>query len=207
MFNKRKDVVVMDRQLTRLESPPEDTRLKNKKKLNNMRLFFTADNHYYHKNLSIHRDFNSVEEMNELMIDNHNKKITKNDNIYILGDFSFGTVEQTLEILNRLNGNKFLIIGNHDEKMLKSKEVVSKFCWVKDYYKLRYNGLKIILSHYPFYKWDCSHYGSLMFHGHIHEQKLDVEIKNLYNVGVDVNCFEPVSLEDILGKIDYKILK
>ena len=87
MFNKRKDVVVMDRQLTRLESPPEDTRLKNKKKLNNMRLFFTADNHYYHKNLSIHRDFNSVEEMNELMIDNHNKKVTKNDHIYILGDF------------------------------------------------------------------------------------------------------------------------
>ena len=172
-----------------------------------MNLFFSADNHYYHKNLSIHRGFNSVEEMNEVMIDNHNKKVTKNDNIYILGDFSFGTVEQTLEILNRLNGNKSLIIGNHDEKMLKSKEVVGKFAWVKDYYKLRHNGLKIILSHYPFYKWDCSHYGSLMFHGHIHEDKLDIEIKNSYNVGVDVNNYEPVSLEEILEKIDYKIVK
>jgi len=169
-----------------------------------MNLLFTADPHYYHKNLSIHRGFNSVEEMNELMIDNHNKKVTKHDHIYILGDFSFGTVEQTLEILNRLNGNKYLIIGNHDEKMLKSREVVSKFAWVKDYYKLRHNGLKIILSHYPFYKWNCSHYGSLMFHGHIHESKLDIEIKNLYNVGVDVNCFEPVSLEEILEKINYQ---
>ena len=170
-----------------------------------MKLFFTADPHYYHKNLAIiHRGFNSVEEMNELMIDNHNKKVAKYDHIYILGDFSFGTVEQTLGILNRLNGNKFLIIGNHDEKMLKSKEIVSKFGLVKDYYKLRYNGLKIILSHYPFCKWDCSHYGSLMFHGHIHKEKLDIEIKNLYNVGVDVNCYEPVSLEEILEKINYK---
>jgi len=169
-----------------------------------MNLLFSSDMHYWHKNLSIHRGFNSVEEMNELMIDNYNKKVTKKDHIYILGDFSFGTVEQTLVILNRLNGNKFLIIGNHDEKMLKSREVVSKFAWVKDYYKLRHNGLKIILSHYPFYKWNCSHYGSLMFHGHIHESKLDIEIKNLYNVGVDVNCFEPVSLEEILEKINYQ---
>jgi len=176
--------------------------------MNNMNLFFSADSHYYHKNLAIiHRGFNSIEEMNELMIDNYNKKVTKNDHIYILGDFSFGTVEQTLEILNRLNGNKFLIIGNHDEKMLKNKEIVSKFAWVKDYYKLKYDGLKIILFHYLIHRWDCSHYGSLHFHGHNHNLKLDIEIKNSYNVGVDVNNYEPVSLEEILDKIDYKIVK
>ena len=28
MFNKRKDVIVMDKHLTRFESPPEDTKLK-----------------------------------------------------------------------------------------------------------------------------------------------------------------------------------
>ena len=122
--------------------------------------------------------------------------------IYILGDFSFGTVEQTLEILNRLNGNKFLIIGNHDEKMLKSKEVVSKFAWCKDYYKLRYNGLKIILSHYPIAVWDCKHYGSIMLHAHLHEKKLEYETKNLYNVGVDVNNYSPIILEEILEKLN-----
>jgi len=44
-----------------------------------------------------------------------------------------------------------------------------------------------------------------MFYGHIHEAKLDVEIKNSYNVGVDVNGYEPVSLEEILEKINYKM--
>jgi len=172
-----------------------------------MNLYFSSDYHLFHKNIAIHRGFNSIEEMNELIIDNHNKKVTKHDHIYFQGDFSFGKLEETLEVLNRLNGNKYLIIGNHDEKMLKHKEFVDKFGWVKDYYKLKYNGLKIILSHYPFYKWDCSHYGSLMFYGHIHETKLDIEIKNSYNVGVDVNNFEPVSLEEILEKINYKVVK
>jgi len=174
-----------------------------------MILYFSADQHYYHKNLSVHRGFNSLEEMNELMIENHNKKVTKHDHIYILGDFSFGTVEQTLGILNRLNGNKFLIIGNHDEKMIKNKEIVSKFAWIKDYYmlKLKDKGLKIALFHYLIYRWDCIHYGSLHFHGHNHDRKLDIEINNSYNVGVDVNNYEPVSLDEILEKINYKMVK
>jgi len=87
MFGKRKDIIVNDKNLVRLETLPDDSRPKYNKGDKNMKLFFTSDNHYYHKNLSIHRGFNSVEEMNELMIDNHNKKVTKNDHIYILGDF------------------------------------------------------------------------------------------------------------------------
>jgi len=166
-----------------------------------MNTYFSADYHLFHKNIAIHRGFNSVEEMNELIIENHNKRVAKHDHIYIQGDFSFGTNEQTLSCLNRLNGNKFLIIGNHDEKMLKNKEIINKFAWCKDYYKLKYNGHKIILSHYPFYKWDCSHYGSYHFYAHIHDEKLDVEIKNSYNVGVDVNNFTSISFEEILEKL------
>jgi calcineurin-like phosphoesterase family protein len=51
--------------------------------------------------------------MNEHMIERWNKTISNKDTIYHLGDFAFGNKEQISEIVNRLNGRKILIKGNH----------------------------------------------------------------------------------------------
>jgi len=171
-----------------------------------MSIFFTSDLHLYHnKILELEdRPFNSMEEMNEALIQNWNNKITNNDDIYILGDFSFGNKNETIGILNRLNGQKYLIKGNHD-KIIKNEEIASKFVWVKDYYEIKKKqvGHRIILFHYPINSWNNKHYGSLHFYGHVHSCKHRDGLgeKNSYNVGVDVNNYEPVSLEEILSKI------
>lgn len=172
-----------------------------------MSIFFTADTHFYHKNiLNIdleHRPFNSIEEMNEVLIKNWNNKVTNKDETYILGDFSFGNKEQTINILNRLNGQKYLIKGNHD-KVVKYQEVSNKFAWVKDYYEIKKKqvGYRIILFHYPIQSWNGKHYGSLHFYGHVHSgSHRDMMIENnSYNVGVDVNNYEPISLEEVVSK-------
>ena len=140
--------------------------------------------------------------MNEVMLSKWNNKINKNDQVYILGDFAFGDSDSVYKLLNKLNGNKFLIKGNHDY-FIKHKQIANQFAWIKDYYRLKYNKLKIILFHYPIMTWDCKHYNSIHLYGHIHNNKLEHEQKNSYNVGVDVNNFEPVSLEEILEKINY----
>ena len=178
-----------------------------------MKLFFSSDPHYFHPKIIKYEDrpFNNVEEMNEIMINNHNKKVGKNDYIYYVGDFSFGTPEQTCKLLDRLNGKKYMVLGNHDKVIKVNQEVRSKFEWVKDYYRLKYNGLKIVLFHYPISVWDCKHHGSVHLFGHVHSNKgnhhpLDSVQDNSYNVGVDVNNFEPVSLEEILEKINYRII-
>ena len=170
-----------------------------------MTIFFTSDNHYQHANMVKYesRPFKNVNDMDTQMIDKWNKKVSKNDSVYILGDFAFGDSESVSKLLDKLNGNKFLIKGNHDY-YLKDREIHKKFGWVKDYYMLKYNGLKIVLFHYPIAVFDCQHYESIHLHGHIHSRILEPKIKNAYNVGVDVNNYEPVSLEEILEKINYK---
>lgn len=172
-----------------------------------MNIFFTSDTHFGHKNIIKYenRPFNSVEEMDETMIENWNNKVKHQDSIYILGDFAFSEKDYAIKLLNKLNGNKFLIKGNHD-KVIKKRDVASKFAWIKDYYMLKANNLKIVLFHYPIAVWDCQHHGSLHLYGHVHSNKgtqhpLKADLPNSYNVGVDVNDFAPVELTEIRKKL------
>lgn len=165
-----------------------------------MKTFFTSDTHFDHKNIIkyTNRPFSSIDEMNQVMIENWNKKVTNKDNVYILGDFAFADREKTLSILNQLNGNKFMIRGNHD-RILKHLEIRDKFIWVKDYYRLQLDDKTIILCHYPFAIWDKSHYGSINLYGHVHNTSGLFKLsENQYNVGVDINNFEPCTLEEII---------
>lgn len=78
--------------------------------------YFTSDLHFGHKNIIKYEDrpFSSVEEMDEFLIYKWNSKVGKNDEVYILGDFGFVSGTRANELLDRLNGKKFLIKGNHD---------------------------------------------------------------------------------------------
>ncbi len=75
--------------------------------------WFISDTHFYHANIIkyCNRPFNNVEEMNQILIDNWNENIKKNDIVYFLGDFSF----KPNEVINRLNGNIIFLLGNHDK--------------------------------------------------------------------------------------------
>lgn len=174
-----------------------------------MSIFFTSDSHFYHNNILKYenRPFKDINDMNEQIIKNWNNKVKQKDEIYILGDFSFGDKEQTLKLLDKLNGQKFLIKGNHDH-VLKESEVRNKFAWVKDYYVLKHNNLKFVLFHYPIQVWDCRHHGAIHLYGHIHSNlgnhSMEYNISNSYNVGVDVNNFTPIELNEILIKLKYK---
>ena len=168
-----------------------------------MSIYFTADNHYCHKNIIKYesRPFNSVEEMNETLIDNWNRKVKSKDEIYILGDFIFSNGLIANQLIKRLNGKKYLIKGNHDS-FLKYKEFdTSLLEWVKDYCVIKQNKLPIILFHYPIARFDRQHYGAIHLYGHVHSRPNDLNITNAYNVGVDVNGYEPISLEEVLGKL------
>ena len=81
-----------------------------------MRIFVVADTHFNHENIIryCNRPFNNVYEMNEKIIENWNSVVEKDDTVYHLGDYGFGKKEELQEIFNRLNGIKYLIMGNHD---------------------------------------------------------------------------------------------
>lgn len=154
--------------------------------------YYIADCHFFHAVLNVAMDkrgFDTVEEMNEVMIERWNQKVRKNDEVVILGDFSWGKGEETNEVLRRLNGKLFLIQGNHD-RFLKDKSFnLDRFEWVKQYAELSDEGRKVILSHYPmpFYNYqyrldDQGKPKSYMLYGHVHDtpdEQLMLKIQKL----------------------------
>jgi len=167
-----------------------------------MSIFFTADTHFYHDNIRKYsnRPYESVVSMNLAMITNWNKKVSNKDDIYILGDFAFCDGETANKLLQELRGRKHFITGNHDRFLQDRRFDKNLFASMNNYKKLNINGQKIIMFHYPIVEWDCKFHGAIHLYGHIHNNPTDVDmskIKNAFNVGVDVNNFEPVSLEEI----------
>ena len=90
-------------------------------KINNgKRLFVTSDLHFYHANIIKFQKNRSdrwsyVEDMNAGLIQLWNKKVGPEDSVVIVGDFSFGTPEQTKNIFDQLNGKKYLVFGTQEK--------------------------------------------------------------------------------------------
>ena len=163
--------------------------------------FFTSDTHYWHNNIlkycSETRQFESVEEMNETMIANHNSKVGKHDIVWHLGDVAFCRAEDTRKIFNRLNGRFRLIIGNHDKK---SNIDGVKFESISSYEELKLNGKTIVMMHYPLLSWNKAFHGSIHFHGHCHGNIPSTNRR--IDVGVDCWGMTPMSLEEIMEQAE-----
>ena len=163
-----------------------------------MSRFITSDLHFDHNMIAQWRGFSSTEEMNELIISNWNSKISKKDDVYILGDFTLNAQLKKVEgFIDRLNYSQlYFIMGNHDnDKTRKS----NRFIWVKDYHELKQNNQLIVLSHYPFGTWRSVHYGSVNFHGHCHGSYPSSN-KQL-DIGIDTNNLFPYSFEEAIEKL------
>lgn len=176
-------------------------------------IYFTADTHFFHSNIInlSKRPFKDIDEMNRILIQNWNSYVTQYDEIYILGDFIFkGDAQQANKLLKTLNGKKYLIRGNHDNYLNDDNFDKDAFEWIKDYHVLDYKKRKFVLFHYPILEWAGFFRDSIHLYGHVHnsvkdpEQKkrLDILGKHALNVGVDVNNFFPVSIENIIKKIN-----
>ena len=160
--------------------------------------FFTSDLHLSHRSVIDfeNRPFKNIEEMDSAIIQKWNNTINDKDEVYILGDVSFGGRRKTTDVLKSLSGRKYLVVGNHDKLNLDQKEL---FEWVKDYYKLRVGGQRFILFHYPIYAWDGKERGYIHLHGHTHTNShSDIELPNKINVGMDHWNYRPVSIEEII---------
>ncbi len=135
--------------------------------------FFTSDTHYFHRNICAYsgRPFSSVEDMNEALVNNYNSVVKKNDTVYFLGDFSFSNLTDTIGILERLNGTKHFICGNHDKVIINNHKALyghSRFSSFNDYKEIYVNDQKICLFHFAQRIWNKAHHGSWHLFGHSH---------------------------------------
>ncbi len=164
-----------------------------------MNTYFTSDLHFFHTNVIefCNRPFKDVEDMNQQLIRRWNDRVKYDDHIWVLGDISFGNEAQTRIVLHQLSGIKHLIVGNHDRKgrsdRLFNRDYKDFFVDSHDYYRLKVDGHKFVLCHFPFYSWER---GYINLHGHLHNSASYKNKYNQYDVGVDANLYMPVSVEE-----------
>jgi len=171
-------------------------------------IFFTADLHLGHTRIIEYckRPFSSIGEMDEVIINNWNSVVRDLvDVVYVLGDFCFGSTEQTEKYIRRLNGTKIFLQGSHDKGLLSLIRKKPGFVLFKGYmYVLKVQGAQftheITLNHYSMRTWPKSHYNTWHLYGHSHG-KLEGWGKS-FDVGVDAWNFYPVSLEQVEKEMD-----
>ncbi|GHU75558.1 hydrolase [Clostridia bacterium] len=163
-------------------------------------IYFTADLHFGHTNIIrfCNRPFQSVAEMNSVLIDNWNAVVCNNDDIYILGDLFYRNDESAEKTLKRLNGIKHLVLGNHDKRWVNTVELSKYFALVTNLLTYKLDGVKYTLCHYPMLSWEGCGHGGYMIHGHTHNHHLGYTDQYLLNAGVDINGYIPVTLNELI---------
>lgn len=189
-----------------------------------MSVLFTSDLHFGHTNILRfdNRPWSSIEAMDHDLIERWNMKAKPGDIVYVLGDMFWKSDPNYVgSILDRLNGQVYLIKGNHD-RWLNSANL-KKLAGVKDYLELKVKlkdgtERKCVCSHYftPFYN---SHYhNGIMLHGHSHltkehEEELFIAKElnkkgfnnTIINVGCMLNDYEPKTLDELLEKYNDQV--
>lgn len=188
-----------------------------------MNTYFTSDLHFGHRNIInfCRRPFHSVDNMNRLLILNWNEVVKPEDTVYVLGDVAMGKIAESLPLVEKLQGRKLLVPGNHDrcwpghgaEKAAVWKEVYERhgFEVLDNEVVIEHEGRSIRLCHFPYathvgeydtrYMTDHPHDDGLpLFHGHIHQTWRSQP--RMVNVGVDVWSYVPVSIERLVEELD-----
>jgi calcineurin-like phosphoesterase family protein len=179
------------------------------------KVFFTSDPHFGHKNIIrfCNRPYEDLDEMHKDMIERWNNTVPKDGIVFILGDVAFHMSKNKIkDILNQLNGKKYLIMGNHDrldslplecfEHISMMDQIVIK--------NINIDGeseyITCILSHYPLMRWAGVTRGVISLHGHEHGNIPNKEYMfNQMDVGWDT-FGQPYSWQDICESFTYRLM-
>lgn len=192
------------------------------------KIYFSSDWHVGHANCLKFdkRPFKDLDEMHETLVKNFNRYVPKHGITYFLGDMGLCSNGLLKSIVDRLNGTKVLVRGNHDGKMDSmynagfdvviekaqisiGKEIVTmSHCPLRGVFREDVTGMKNSVEGEMWhgesrhkYKYSFEDFGQFHLSGHIHsrpERKQSRrEFHRQYDVGVPANEYCPVSISKI----------
>lgn len=189
---------------------------------NNRKVYICSDSHYAHKNIcrgvtnwrtpdgSIPidqtRDFQTIEQMNETILNNINNVVGQDDVLIHLGDWSFSGIENIQKFRDRIICKEIhLILGNHDTHIENNRDNVQElFTSVNHYTRLQYKNKTFVLFHYPIASYDGLNKGHIHLHGHVHlPTNLRFGKGKKMDVGMDGHpTFGVYDMDDIIKIMD-----
>ena len=157
------------------------------------KIFFIADTHFTDDKIRRYenRPFQSVKSMDAELIARWNAGVSKDDIVYVLGDF--GAEGHEADVLSRLNGVKYLVKGNHDTK---SNADYRQYGFEEVYdYPIIIQGFWI-LSHDALYVNTNMPYANLF--GHVHNNPIIKDYSSQhYCVSVERINYKPIAFDEI----------
>ena len=172
-------------------------------------ILFTSDEHYGHSNIIkfCNRPFSNVNEMDDILIKNHNKIANENTITVHIGDFSFHNVKIIIDIINQLEGKHLFISGCHDKILENQWNKIISECQQKLYttripepiLNIKVDNISITCCHYAMRRWPASHYDTWHLFGHTH-CRLESYGK-CFDIGVDCNNYKPYTFQDVEQKM------
>lgn len=195
------------------------------------KLYFTSDWHVGHKNCLKFdkRPFDTVEDMHETLVKNFNKYVPRHGITYFLGDMGLTSNELLRSVVERLNGTKILVRGNHDGKMdsmynagfdvviekaqitIGQNIVTMSHCPLRGVFREDVTGMRNAQKtdmwhgeHKHKYKYSFEDFGQFHLHGHIHSRKDRNKIVDgrQMDVGVPAWNYKPVPISEVVSWID-----
>ena len=173
--------------------------------------WFISDTHFSHKNVltfdrtdgngKLRPHWDDIEDMNDELVYNWNGLVRPNDTIYHLGDIALSRTGTA--VLNRCNGNKILIRGNHDIYNFSDYAEYFDDVLSMHVHRDKETEKKVIFTHIPIHptsmnRWD------LNVHGHLHDDvvmKENQPDERYMCVSVENTHYCPVHLNEVLSRI------
>jgi len=168
------------------------------------KVFVASDHHIGHKNIIEYdgRPFKDVQEMDEILVLNHNSVVSPNDVVIFAGDFALGSLEHASKIRDRLNGDIYITWGNHDghARNLPWKSSSERMVIKVQGYPC------MVISHYAQRTWLKQSKGYWHLYGHSHGS-LPEDGSLSFDIGVNSHNYYPWSMEEIAKKMNTKQIK
>lgn len=173
-------------------------------------IYFTSDLHHQHKRIcefTGRKDVTNHEEHTQWLIDMINTRVTNSDQLYLLGDISFShKVNEVCDFYSKLNGQKFVIKGNHDDRkglnaLVEQGIIQAWYDYKEKTVSFEGENYHLVMMHFPLAAWHKQHYGSIHLHGHTHGSYqgdgkiLDIGVDNSIKI---FNEYKVFSLEDVV---------
>lgn len=182
------------------------------------KVYVMSDPHAYHKNIvrgttqwTIDRrqlasgnvlgvrDFDTVEEMTQRLIDNINAVVPEDGILFPLGDWSFGGEQNIPKFREQLNVKVIHKVTDNHDHFIERGNWDHIFTSRQKYLELSIGKLTFVLFHFKISSWNGINRGWYQLHGHQHWTG-DLRFGNgrQMDVGVDGNNLSPYKLTDVI---------
>jgi calcineurin-like phosphoesterase family protein len=152
-----------------------------------------SDTHFFHANIGRYCD--RPEGWQNKIIENWNHFIQSDEVVFHLGDLALGRKDHLISLIPQLNGQLFLMRGNHDRRSKSFYQELNISLVPDPYLMIHPSGIRLMFSHRPILTLEPN---LLNLHGHIHNNPAPELGPRHINMSVEVAGYRPWRLGDVL---------